>query len=150
MKTPDPIADRIRAAGLRPLECRSSYANSANATRTMEGLTHYYDADTLRFFGSRVTDSRLSPCGVFFGTISTQKRGFEPSSGREYRIAIHDLTGECVHRTDPDTFATRRQAVKAFEAAWSALDEAAGLTAAIERETRDLARRLAALTGANA
>jgi hypothetical protein len=142
------LKERIDTAGLRRLETSHTHQDST-ATSTMSGLTHYYDTDTLRYFGAHVTYTQLSDHGVFFGTISTQRSGAGRTSGREYKVAIHDLTGHCLVSSDPGTLSTRRQANKALDLEWSGLDESTVLTDAIERRARELTRQLTALKKAS-
>lgn len=81
----------------------SCYAKN-DAQRNLAGRTHYVDADTLKYFGSRVIRVWM-PCGhtpaegfLYAIVESLKKPGEEP--GKTKRAVLFDCFGSVVFRSD--------------------------------------------------
>lgn len=137
------FSDIIRASGYRAIESFSGYSNLLSAVqRQMSELTHYYDDDTLRFFGCRVVKATSFDDGVYMGTICTQKRGFWAEDGRGYVIQFHDFTGNSIGPSgEREYFSTLRAAERAFYAFAGTLSARAVLASALEREYASAKRK---------
>jgi hypothetical protein len=88
-----------------------------NAQRNLEGISHFADDGTLRFFKSRIASAHDIANGLLFKLtesssmdIHNQKRGF--------RVHVFDLFGTHVFGVDIDKASkTRNQAERVFESA---------------------------------
>lgn len=144
------IKSIIRTAGFSPIESMCGRPDlRAAVQRAMAGLTHFYDADTLRFFGCSVSKATTFTDGLFMGTVCRQKRGFDDALGKGYVIAFHDFTG---HHIGPEGdrvyYNTKRQAEKAFYAFSDGLSARDILHAALSRELGSVAREAQELNAA--
>ena len=90
-----------------------------NAQRSLNGLTHYVEDDTLRFHKSRILSTHILDEGLLFALIESCALNMDNTS-RGFRYVIFDVTGTVIGRlTLQETFKTRRQAEKAM---WSYVD----------------------------
>lgn len=137
------IKSIIRAAGFSPIESMSGRPHLLSAVqRATAGLTHYYAADTLRFFGCRVSKATTFADGLYIGTVCIQKRGFDDALGKGYVIAFHDFTGNHIGpEGDRVYYNTKRQAEKAFYAFADTLVARDILRAALSRELGTVTRK---------
>lgn len=145
------LAEVIRAAGLSPLErVYNSESTTKSAARTMEGRTHYFDADTLRYFGASVSRLHVS-LGV--ALVCLERVAADSSLTRKgYRVVVHDLTGYClahgehgVPSRDIDALEfSKARADKEFASVCALVDAAARgiLVDALQREAKRHARAM--------
>lgn len=149
------LSDIIRLAGLRPIEV-GSYMQSATkrATAAMNGRTHYYDSDTLRYFHATVSHLAASDNGVCL--IALERIAADSDNTRRgYRVTVHDLTGFCLdsapygvnRRSTDNLIYNKRTADREFHDVFSAVDahERDILAAAMRRLVREHASALEAL-----
>lgn len=81
------------------------------AREEVYGLTHYFDEDTMRYFGARVLD-----CHSIFGgqLLFVRESVNHPSEGRFHRVVIFDLCGNVVFRGESIS-RNEKQAIKEWE-----------------------------------
>ena len=127
MKT---ASDIIRAAGMRPF--LSTYRDNKNdeARDMMHAKSHYYDADTMRFFSCRVAWCDVVADGAAMAAVMSQKRGFTDYR-REWKFAIHDFDGNLLAG---GKFSTQTAADKAARDAVAALDPLAIVRSVFQRK----------------
>lgn len=136
----------LAASGINPLRDGSYTKPLYAAQRSMDGLTHYYDDDTLRYFNARVHRAEVV-ARVALVTLESTKHNDEP---RRYRVTVHDLTGTVINerRDVDDMLPTLRAAEKEYREAIAAIDPVKVLANAITRERAQALRYLAQLSQA--
>lgn len=109
------IAKIINAMGNAPrLFDSKSYHAKSNAQLNLAGRTHYCEADTMRFFGSRISSAHETASGLLFYVIESVFLDFHKTK-RGFRYVIFDIYGESVARLDLDSaYKTSEQARKAM------------------------------------
>lgn len=135
------LADVIRAAGLRPFDGFSGAYNVQAAVQSATaGVTHYYDADTLRFFRCKVLKACAYDDGAYLGTVCVQDKGFNGPRG--YTFTFHACDG---HHLGPDErawFTTKDKARAAMYAFADTLDGRAVVADVLARQEREAASRI--------
>lgn len=108
-----------------------------NAQRSLNGLTHYVDDDTLRYHKSRILSTHILDEGLLFALIESCALDMYNTS-RGFRYVIFDVTGTVIGRlTLQETFKTRRQAEKAMWAYADTLDAKTITEKAIDQAERN-------------
>ena len=131
-------------------ERKSSYPLS-DAQQNLAGRTHYVDADTLRYFRSRILSARATDDGLLYAIVESCSGDHEHKT-RIFRHVIFDLFGNVIDRPNmnrDDANRPSRSQAKAMDAMWKALeaiDADAVTRAAIESHRASYARELAELT----
>jgi hypothetical protein len=119
-----------------------------NAQDALTGITHYCDADTLRYHHSRIVGAVAVSGGAFFKIIETCSQDYN-NTRRGYRVVLFDLTGTTVYRPDLEELTrTKEQAEKAFWAWFNQFDELAHYRNKFNRKADKLARQIAELKDA--
>lgn len=148
-KTPT-LRDICKQAGLDPFEY-DGYRNTTRevvAEREMAGRTHYFDADTRRFFGSRVLELHAYDA-VVFAVIESVKAGPGANSGRVFRPVVFGVDGFVIHRPGmDDSYASAAGARKALSAFVATMDTRRELFNAIDRKLAQHRREAHALESA--
>jgi hypothetical protein len=126
--------------------------DKANAQQNLAGRTHYADADTLRYFKSRILRSYHRHGGLLFVIIeSVNSKPYD--TNRTKRAVIFDVFGTVVNDRE-EWFATSAQAVKAASAFIETFDAEAHTVTELERRAaamvRDAGRVIDALEGREA
>lgn len=120
--------DIIHKASLRPIEATGYGSLTEAASRAMAGRTHYYDKDTLRYFGARVSRLHVDVDGI--AMVALERLNADADGTRKgWRVTIHDLVGRQLHagafgatQRGLDTLlCNKRAADKEFRAACNAL-----------------------------
>lgn len=83
-----------------------------SAERNLSGRTHYVDRDTMKYFHSRVTASRVLADGLLF--CITERVALDPhNKTRGVRCVVFDILGTTVYRPDLEsTFSNSHKAEK--------------------------------------
>jgi hypothetical protein len=104
------IQNALHQLGIGLFTCKSSY-DKPNAQQNLAGRTHYADADTLRYFKSRILRGYDRHNGLLFVVIESV--GSKPyDTKRNKRAVVFDVFGTVVNDRD-EWFATSAQAIKA-------------------------------------
>ncbi|OBQ43514.1 MAG: hypothetical protein AN484_11890 [Aphanizomenon flos-aquae WA102] len=119
-----------------------------NAQDALTGITHYCDADTLRYHHSRIVGAVAVSGGAFFKIIETCSQDYD-NTRRGYRVVLFDLTGTAVYRPDLEELTrTKEQADKAFWEWFNQFDELAHYRNKLNRKADKLARQITELNDA--
>lgn len=114
-----------RAAGFKLYDVPGCYGTSREvlAERMLEGRTHYFDADTRRYFGARVSKLTEHGDGTLLAACESVSH---PTYGRVHRFVVFDVSGSVIERSDIDEqrFTRAAQAQKAMYAWLDACDPA--------------------------
>ena len=133
------LISSLRAIGLSPYRHESSYSDR-NAVANLKGRTHYYDADTMRYFGAKILDCTVIADGLILATVESVQH---PVSGRGYRPVFFDILGNVFERPDSDVlYKSPAAARKAFDVIRAGLDPIAITRAALERKRAAIRREL--------
>lgn len=124
----------IRASGMHPFLSTYRCDKNDEAHEMMGGKSHFYDADTMRFFACRVAWCDDVADGAAMVAVMSQKRGFTDNR-REWKFAIHDFAG---HTIADGTFSTRASADKAARDAITALDSLAIVRNVFQRKRESI------------
>jgi len=147
-KTPT-LRDICKQAGLDPFEY-DGYRNTTRevvAEREMAGQTHYFDADTRRFFGSRVLELHAYDAIMF--TVIESAKGDPDGRSRVFRPVVFGVDGFVIHRPDmDDSYASAAAARKALSAFVAKMDTRRELYRAIDRKLAQHRREAHALEAA--
>lgn len=140
------LADIARTAGFTPFHSFSGHTYIAAAVqRATDGLTHYYDAETLKFFACRILRAVAFADGIYMATVCSQKESFGGSRGFTYQL--HSCDGYSINPYDDRPyFSTRAAAEKAMFAAADAIVARKVIEDMLARKTR---KALEALTDVN-
>lgn len=141
------FTDICRRAGIEPFCYDGSYLRSRehSAEQELAGRTHYFDANTRGFFGSRVLLLRAFD-GVVLGAVKSVKAGFE-GGGRVFRPVFFAVDGEVIldRPRISDSYKTAEAAKREFWRLAGTLDTAAELRSAIQRSAAKHGRARARL-----
>lgn len=87
-----------------------------NAQQNLNGRTHYFTDETLRFHHGRVLSTWTECDGLLFCAMCSDAADFQ-NTCRVYRVVVHDVFGTCVSRVSlEDGASTRAAAQKAHDA----------------------------------
>lgn len=115
MGQPGSPLERMRAPEADLPHAQSAASRARVLERDLWGVSHYFDRDTMRFFGCRIVDVivRADVCAAI--VLTSQAAGPSRDHGREYRIVhvVYWLAASSV--TDDERFSTLRAARKAFK-----------------------------------
>jgi len=118
------LIEALKASGGRLFQSESSDPTN-NAQRNLTGLTHYVDADTLRWHKSRVLSTAILADGLLFRITESCALDMN-NTRRGKRCVVFDVFGTAVCRPDLEsTSATSDAARNASASEVSALDLAA-------------------------
>lgn len=135
------LADVIRAAGIRPFDGFSgSYNVQAAVQSQTAGITHYYDADALRFFSCKVLKATTFDDGAYMATVCTQDKDGQGSRG--YTFQFHACDGRSLGPEDRVWFASKDKAATAMYAFADTLDGRAVVADILDRQERDAKGRI--------
>lgn len=116
-----------------------------NAQDALSGITHYCDADTLRYHHSRIVGACVVSCGAFFKIVETCAQDYN-NTRRGYRVVLFDLLGRAVYRPSLDELTrTREQADKAFWAWFNQFDELGHYRDKLNSKADQMARQIAVM-----
>ena len=106
----------------------------ANAQRNLAGRTHYYDADTMRAFKSRILYAEALDNGLIFATVES----FADYDGKRlFRPVVFNLLGNTIERPNKnDSFKTKQAAMSAMWDIVNGLDAVELTKAAIAYEMK--------------
>jgi len=86
----------------------------AVAQDQLNGRTHYYNDETLKYFKARVLYAKPASSGLLFVTVESVPKNYD-GTGRGFRAVCFDLFGESIYRPDFENLhKTRDKALKAF------------------------------------
>ena len=129
-------------------DCGHNYL-ADHAESQLSGRSHYYDADTRRYFGARVNGLTVERGGLLLCTVESVS---PPDGVRAHRAVVFDLAGKLIYRSkdgekDVYGFRTGKQAQSDL-ARWLAAyhDEATEAARVLEQETKAARRTLDRLT----
>lgn len=104
------IAKAIRSMNVRLFDCKSCDPKY-NAQSNLDGITHYADDDTLRFFHGRVLASREYAGGLLFGITESVSKDMN-NQERGFRCVVFDVFGTVIYRPELDEMKTTRKAAE--------------------------------------
>ena len=88
----------------------------AVAQDQLNGRTHYYNDETLKYFKARVLYAKPASSGLLFVTVESVPKNYD-GTGRGFRAVCFDLFGESVYKPDFEQLhKTRDKALKDFYA----------------------------------
>lgn len=116
---------------------------NSDAERAMGDRSHFYSADTLRYFGCRVSHVDVLHGGIVMVAVMSQKAGYNDSR-RVWRYAIHDCSGWTVGEDSAD-YSSRTQAEKALADALKSIKPKTILRDIIKRKKDEAQATLKAL-----
>jgi hypothetical protein len=129
-------------------DCGHNYL-ADHAESQLSGRSHYYDADTRRYFGARVNHLTVERNGLLLCTVESVS---PPSGSRAHRAVVFDLSGTLIYRSCHDEkgvygFTTGKRA-QADLTRWldAYHDEATEAARVLEQETKAARRTLDRLT----
>ena len=129
-------------------DCGHNYL-ADHAESQLSGRSHYYDADTRRYFGARVNGLTVERGGLLLCTVESVS---PPGSSRRHRAVVFDLAGSVIYRSlddvkDSHGFTTGKVA-QADLVRWldAYHDEATEAARVLEQETKAARRTLDRLT----
>ena len=97
---------------MKKFEHKSYSSAKIDAQENLNGLTHYVDNETLKYFGSRINQTFILGDGLLFGLIESVYLTYKKTS-RGFRFVIFDITGNVVERADLDsTYSSAKSAKK--------------------------------------
>jgi len=142
------ISATLDALGIERYRTKSHYADS-DASMNLTGRTHYVNADTLRYFKSRILRGRSTKNGFFY--ILQESLPHPEYSKRVRRNVVFNMFGAVI--SDSDLFHTSAdKADKNYNELFSLYDSLTGLTEAelaisnyLTRQSRTLENAKAAL-----
>lgn len=137
------IRHALRNAGIALFQATWNSDVNYTAQRTMGDRSHFYDADTMRYFGCRVSHVDVLHGGVLMVAVMSQKAGYNDSK-RVWRYAIHDCSGWTVGEESAD-YSSRKQAEKALADALKPIKPGAVLRGIIKRKKDEAQATLKAL-----
>jgi hypothetical protein len=76
-------------------DCGHNYL-ADHAESQLSGRSHYYDADTRRYFGARVNHLTVERNGLLLCTVESVS---PPSGSRAHRAVVFDLSGTLIYRS---------------------------------------------------
>lgn len=117
--TPDLARTVADALGVRCFE-RKTHDAKGNAQGNLTGRTHYVDADTLRFFSSRISSSRDAFNGTVFMIVESTAGDFQNKS-RGFRFVAFDMNGTVINDRKPME-SMHRTSTKAEAEMWAWAD----------------------------
>lgn len=88
-----------------------------NAQRNLDGKTHYYDDDTVRWHGCRVLQSGTAAEGLLFWAITSDALDMH-NTKRGFRYVVHNVFGNCVSRPDLEEAVNSQKKAKALLDEW--------------------------------
>lgn len=96
------------------------FDSDKTAESNLDGRTHYYDASTCRFFGSRAVHCRAIDDGLILGAIES----LPGDTGRKYHCVFFDLDGFVIAEeiTRGVKHSTKRAAMKHYESCAAEID----------------------------
>lgn len=120
-----------------------SYDAKRNAQRNLQGVTHYVDDDTLKYFHSRIVYSHEYFNGLLFGMV--ESCALDPDNRkRGFRGVVFDVSGNVIYRPDHEgTFKTSEKALKAMREFIKGLDIAKVTEEAIQNTESRYSREVA-------
>ncbi len=105
-----------------------------NAQRSLSGLTHYVDDDTLRFHHSRILKTFITDGGLLFSLIESCSLDMH-NTKRGFRFVTFDVFGTVVSRVELEQCsAVRASAEKAMWHFLNNFDARSHTLAAIDRQ----------------
>lgn len=118
MITIDTIKIALNHAGFHPFRHVSCHAD-INAQRNLQGITHYVDADTLKYFKSRILDSGISHDGLVFWLVESKRS--EPGANNKRFVAFDVFgtqlfEGDSFHKTSKAAWKEGSAWLAAFDA----------------------------------
>jgi hypothetical protein len=149
------MQNKIKAAlhqiGIGLFSCKSSH-DTRNAQQNLAGRTHYADADTLRYFKSRILRGYDRHNGLLF--VVVESVGSKPyDTKRNKRVVVFDVFGTVVNDRE-EWFATSAQAIKAAAEFIETFNAEAHTVTELERRAaamvRDAGRIMETLEGKEA
>lgn len=134
MTTTNELAVIVSAAYNVSLFCRESSDTVRNAERNLAGKTHYVDADTRRYYHSRINAANVSESGLVFWIIESVAADSRNTS-RGFRAVAFDLFGTVLSRVALDELATTSdKARKAYYVWLETFNVAAHYTGLMQRD----------------
>lgn len=119
------VREIVRTAYNVRLFERCGYGATACAQKNLDGITHYVDASTLRYFHVRIVGNYVSESGLVFGMIESTARDPNNSS-RGFRFVAFDVFGTVLERANLENLvSTSAKAEKDYYAWLNNFDTAA-------------------------
>jgi hypothetical protein len=129
----------LKANGFDLFTDQSSYSD-IRAKKNLDGRTHYYSDDTMRYFKAKILLCHITDGGLLLGTVESVAH---PDRGRIYRPVFFDIWGTVVSKCDiDDAPKTSKTAEKLFWRLANELDAIAITREGLERHRRRVARQL--------
>jgi hypothetical protein len=92
-----------------------SYDSTCNVQKNLNGLTYYYEADTMKFFKSRIVFDAITDKGLLLATVESFNNAQDK---RRFRVVIFNVCGDVVNDRDPQ-FTNSKTAIKSL---WEQVD----------------------------
>lgn len=145
-KIPTDAVIAMRKAGVFPFQNDWHHAANQRASNIMRDRSHFYSIDTMRHFGSKVTQLNVLFDGLVMASVSSQKADPHSGDGREWRVAIHSCDGWTVDSEHTQArYRTSAQAEKALVAAIKLIKPRALFREVIKRRKDTLVYELKAV-----
>lgn len=113
---PNDLRDLLQRAGHHLFTYKSSDP-TYNAERNLDGLTHYVDAGTRRYFKARILSASDSTSGLLFYVIESSSLDHQHRT-RGFRGVVFDIFGTVVYRPSLDDSLKTREAARRAMYAW--------------------------------
>jgi hypothetical protein len=92
-----------------------SYDSTRNVQKNLNGLTYYYEVDTMKCFKSRIVFDAITDKGLLLATVESFNNAEDK---RRFRVVIFNVCGDVVNDRDPQ-FTNSKTAIKAL---WEQVD----------------------------
>ena len=87
------LINKLKQNGIK-LFTNEHYLPKYKAQNNLEGLTHYYDDGTMKYFSCRVLKCSILYEGLILGTIESV---LHPTEGRIKRVVFFDIFGHVIN-----------------------------------------------------
>ena len=84
------------------------YETTRNVKRNLDGLTHYYNDDTMRYFKSRILHDVITDGGLLLGTVESF---INADGNRRVRAVIFNVFGTVVNDR-AEQFTNKKKAIE--------------------------------------